>query len=182
MAEPPQTLQYLRLTMVCCALSVLAAAQYALLSASWYSLHFIDGTGPALPVEPLYLAIVVVIAAIGAVGVGALYLPNWTVPATLLGLGLGFVLFSLFTWGGYCLTAGQALSQEPTIEFSSKRVHGSISTLAVVLSGDRCGAFFALPPVIAGYLLIGLGLWLDPWTDMTLANVVSAINTRLHKR
>ncbi len=167
----------LRLTTVGCFLGVLAAAEYAVLSAFWYSLADPSGSASLLVVPPVLGFVLVLLASLVAVAWAAERGLLQNVPGSLLGAGLVLLFFSWATATGFHETAGQTPVTQPQLDlFSSYFWFDGIPTPAIELSTDSTQVYLRSLPLAAGHLLLAGGLYLESWSDGHLATLASAVD------
>lgn len=174
----------LRLTAVCCILAVILSAQYTVLSAYWYSLHFPNGSGPVLlSVNPLLAWSALLVGGIIGIIWWAERDERRELPASFSGAGLLLVLFATVTVIGTYETAGQSGDSRPQLILTSSYwwVVG-LRMPAIELSNGQCAAYLNSILLGGGYLLFTIGLWLNPGMDTRITELVTHVTTMLQER
>lgn len=157
---------HLRLATVGCLLAVLVAAEYAVLSAFWYSLANPSGSVSLLPFHPVLGFSLVLFANVVAVAWAAERGSLQVLPGSLLGAGLVVLLLSWLTAVGFHETGGAAAATRPQLDlFSSYFWFDGFRTPAIELSNDSTTVYLQSLPLAAGHLLLTCGLWFESWTD-----------------
>ncbi len=181
----------LRATAVMGLLTVLIAAQIAVLYAYLYLLVTspAEGTHP-LAYPPLWFIGLMTGAAL--VVIWRARRGRWGDDAAIL-TASGFILLGVatLTMRAVCETGGGSIAAPtvPTLEFgwmwysqgySSPNI-GSPAIQAVKTTGRNCTASLGVLPMVIGYPALATGLWLHRWLDGFLARVVSGVNARVHR-
>jgi len=168
----------LRLTTVGCLLAVLVAAEYAVLSAEWFSLADPSGSASLLPFDPAFGFVLVLLASLVAVAWAAERDSLEVLPGSLLGAGLVLLVLSWLTAVGFQETGSAVAATRPQFSlFSSYFWFDGVRTPAIELATASTQVYVRSLPLAAGHLLVACGLWFETWTDENLTALAVAVES-----